>query len=108
MSHKIDEMVIVIVAAPQAGGMAIGRALALELGWPFVEASTGRESVGSVHAMIARTLGRREHMVIVFARLSPDEMDMLKGELKGVRFVHPDADTPASELIPRIRREFGF
>ena len=97
-----------IVAAPQAGGMAIGRALALDLGWPIVDASTGRESVASVHAMIARTLGRREHMVIVFARLSPGDMDALKGDLKGVRFVHPDADTPASELIPGIRREFGF
>jgi gluconate kinase len=120
-------MVIVIVAAPATGGMAIGRALASELGWPFVDASTGRESVASVHAMIARTLGRREHMVIACAALRPHEMGTLKGDLKTVRFVcleetanrasppddrddalRVDAATPSGELFAAIWREFGF
>jgi hypothetical protein len=120
-------MVIVIVAAPAAGGMAIGRALASELGWPFVDAGTGRESVASVHAMIARTLGRRDHLVIACAKLRPDEMEMLKGDLKGVRFVcldetadrgtppgeradalRFDAATPWGELFAAIWREFGL
>jgi gluconate kinase len=120
-------MVIVIVAAPAAGGTAIGRALASELGWTFVDASTGRDSVASVHAMIARTLGRREHMVIACPALRPHDVGTLKGDLKNVRFVRLeetanlgtpadewddalrfDAATPAGELFAAIWREFGL
>jgi hypothetical protein len=141
-------MVIVIVGAEAAGRIAIARALATELGWPFVDAETahppssagprpsallppasaGRTAwAAAVHAIIARTIERRERLVIACASVAPGERAILKAELKRVRFVYLDrgaraagpppglsevlsfdAAAPLSEVLPVIRREFGL
>lgn len=142
-------MVIVLVSEAPAGRLAMGRALASGLGWPLVDADTGRADTpagdrtsvaplrpsadrpsraASIHAVVARALGRREHLVMVAAALAPDDLDAVRGDLKNVRFVDLDGAPPpgsasvlegeaflrfdaavaAAEVLAAIRREFGL
>ncbi|MCC7416096.1 MAG: hypothetical protein IT176_03070 [Acidobacteria bacterium] len=116
MSHKIRRMVIVIVGG--AGSAGLARALASELGWPWIEADRLRTP-------LARAAGRRERLIVLHAALSRQEREQLHDEVRGVRFVYPHGvpgdvlegdfssairlgpglDLPAS--VSAIRRECG-
>jgi gluconate kinase len=140
-------MVIVFVGAGAGGRIAMGRALASELGWPFLDAEAVHAAThpggppsgvapragvdrtsrtAALHAIIARVIGRREHLVVACAPLAPGERESLKGDLRTVRFVDlggvlpagrlpdelpevvtVDAATPQAEVLGIIRREFG-
>jgi hypothetical protein len=127
VSHKIDLMVIVIAeqawpAAPTlertSASEGVGRALAADIGWPYVETE-------HVRPIVARVLERREHAVISAPPLSEPEERALAHEMRPVRFVHLDsaaaaaaagdtlaplvldASLPREQLLRRIRDEFG-
>lgn len=104
-------MVIVIVGAPAA----IGRALASELDWPYVDAT-------HVRPIVARAVNRREGAVVGCSSLPVRDREALHADLRAVRFVYLQADgafaafssavgltsgVPAAEAIGQIRREFG-
>ena len=112
----------VIVGPPSLEHTAAGtlvRALAADLGWPYVEGE-------HVRPIVARALGRREHAVVSAPALSEQEERALAGELRPVRFVHLRRPAPATQLdrttgpldldpaaphdqiLRRIRYEFGL
>jgi gluconate kinase len=92
-------MVIVLVAPPHTGQAALGRALAAELGWPYIEAD-------HLRPIAARAVDRREHIVVGSSGVSNAEREALHTDLRSIRFVDVD-DTPVAEAICNIRREFG-
>jgi gluconate kinase len=98
-------VVVILMSAAGAGAAAIGRALAQEVGWPLVHAPDPH----ALHAIVARTLGRREHAVVISVPLTATDQEIVRGDLHGVRFVDlaqpsgSDADT-----LRTIRREFGL
>lgn len=111
---------IVLMGAAGAGKTTIGRALAAELGWPCVEgddlhparnvekmrASTPLTDddrapwLAALHATIARTLGRRDHLVLSASALKRRYRDILRGSLRLVRFVYLEAQE--AELLRRL------
>jgi gluconokinase len=106
-------MVIVLMGAAGAGKTTLGKALAAELGWPFVEGDdyhtpehiaqmrrgeplTDAERapwLELLHEVIARAIERRESLVIACSALKARYRDVLAGGLKPVRFVHLTAET---------------
>ena len=62
-------------------GVCIAHALAAEVDWPVAEWPAPQ----AIHAMVARTLGRREHLVITSAPMTSDDRQIVRGELSGVR-----------------------
>jgi hypothetical protein len=118
---------VIVIAAPVAPtpagrsageGEALARALAADIGWPFIETV-------DVRPIVARVLGRREHAVISAPALSEQERRALAHDLRPVRFVHLDgasatneSDTPGplvldpawprEQLLLKIRDEFGL
>jgi gluconokinase len=101
-------MVIVIMGAAGAGKTTIGRALAAELGWRFVEGDEAhprrniekmhagipltdadREPwLATLHAIAARAGSRREHVIIACSALKERYRVTLRGDLHPVRFVY--------------------
>ena len=101
---------------PAAGVMAIGRALAAEIGWRFVDerdshapatlARTpgGRLIAGSERFLwlpvfretIAGAVNRREHIVAVSPTLTDADRQALRGGLRPIRFVSLQALTRSS------------
>ncbi len=95
-----------------SGKTLIGRALAAELGWRFVdgddlhsEANVAKMRAGiplddndraawlqALHGIIARALDRREHLVVACSALKERYRQTLRGGLRQVRFVHLAAD----------------
>lgn len=95
-----------------SGKTTIGRALAAELGWRFVDAddyhtraSIEKMTAGqpltdadrapwlaALHTLIAHALDRREHLVLACSALKEDYRRALRGGLRQVRFVHLVAD----------------
>jgi len=91
-----------------AGKTTVGRALAAALGWPFVDgddrhspANVEKMRAGaalsdadrapwlaSLHAAIARTLDRREHLVVACSALKRSYRDVLRGDARRLRFVY--------------------
>jgi len=118
-------VVIVLMGAAGAGKTTIGRALAADLGWPFVEgdehhppANIAKMRAGvaltdadrapwlaDLHAVIARTLDRREHRVLACSALTHEYRDILRGSCRPVRFVHLKA--PETELRHRLSSRPG-
>jgi len=105
-------MVIVVMGAAGAGKTTIGRALAVELGWRFVEGDD-YHSAAAVAKMRGGTplndadrapwlanllrsepaaVERREHAVIACWALKQRYRDVLRGALRGVRFVYLKAN----------------
>lgn len=95
-----------------SGKTMIGRALAAELGWRFVDADDyhTREHVekmrrgeplsdsdrapwlAALHGALARAIDRREHLVLACSALRERYRRTLRGGLRPVRFVHLTAD----------------
>ncbi len=101
-------MVIIVMGAAGAGKTTIGRALATELGWRFVDAddlhsehSVAKMRAGlsldepdrapwiaRVHAAIARAVDRREPTVVACSALKKRYRHALGGDLHPIRFVY--------------------
>ena len=94
---------MILIGRAGGGAAAIAHALAAEIGWPVVA------DPRALHAMVARTLGRREHLIITSAPITPDDQQTVRGELLGVRFVDLAEQRGDPDAIVRaIRREFGL
>lgn len=98
-----------------SGKTTVGRALAAALQWPYVDADDfhSRENVAkmrsghaltdadrapwlaSLHAAIARAIGRREPLVLACSALKHSYRRALAADLRTVRFVHLTAPEPA-------------
>ena len=116
-------MVIVVMGSLLPERSRLGKELAADLGWPFVDAgSSGDGWRQEMRALIERTLDRRDHLVIVCPaqRVADSES---RGGMRQVRFISlsdspteplPDDDAirfdgsqEPSTLVPLIRRELG-
>jgi hypothetical protein len=99
------KVVVILMGAAGSRQTTIGRALAETLGWPLVDAHAPE----ALHLAVARTLGRREHLVATSAPLSPTDQDTVRGDLYGVRFVDlTDQRDGPEEIVGAIQREFGL
>jgi gluconokinase len=100
-------MVIIVMGVTGSGKTTVGTALAAELGWRFVEgdqlhppANVAKMRAGmalndadrapwlaAVHAIMARAIDRREHLVVACSALKERYRETLGGDLRPVRFV---------------------
>lgn len=87
------------------GAAIIAHALAAEVGWPVVE----WPEPGALRAIVARTLGRREHLVITSVPITSHDQPIVRDDLHGVRFVNlaDHRGTPA-DIVRTIRGDFGL
>ena len=98
------KVVVILMDAARAVRVAVGQALADELGWPLTEG----DGPGALHAFVTHTLGRREHLVIATAQLAAEDQQIVRGDRRGVRFVDLAAPgQPRDAIVAWIRREFG-
>lgn len=108
-----------------SGKTLVGRALAAELGWRFVEGddyhpqanvSKMREGhalddvdraprLAALHGVIARAIDRREHLVVACSALKERYRETLRGGLHPIRFTHLAAD--AATLRKRLESRHG-
>jgi len=113
------------MGAAGAGKTTIGAALAAELGWPFVDGDDRHPPgnvekmhagialtdvdrapwLASLHATMARTLDRREHLVLACSALKRAYRESLRGNLRAVRFVYLKASEAA--LMRRLSTRVG-
>jgi gluconokinase len=105
-------VVVIVMGVAGSGKTLIGRALAAELGWPFVDAddlhpetNVAKMAAGmplsdadrapwleALHAVIARALDRRQHLVLACSALKERSRQVLRGGRHPIRFVHLIAD----------------
>jgi gluconokinase len=105
-------MVIIVMGAAGAGKTTVGRALAQELGWPFVDAdqyhsaanvlkighgdgltdADRHEWLRRLRAEVARAIERRQHMVMACSALKGLYRETLRAGLARVRFAYLKAD----------------
>ncbi len=105
-------MVVILIGVAGAGKTTIGRALAGELGWRFIDgddwhtpAAVAKMRGGialtdadrapwlaALHGIIAAALDRREHLVLACSALHERYRVALRGTLPSVRFVYLRAD----------------
>jgi gluconate kinase len=98
-------VVVILMGVAGDGAAIIAHTLAPQIGWPVVEWPALR----TPPAMVARTLGRREHLLITSAPLGAAEQETVRGDLPGVRFVDlTDRRGEPDEIARAIRREFGL
>jgi gluconokinase len=118
-------VVIIVMGAAGAGKTTIGRALAAELGWPFIEGDDRHPAanvekiragqpltdadrapwLAALHATIARAVDRREPLVMACSALKRRYREILRGNCRGVRFVFLNA--ARSELASRLTSRAG-
>lgn len=118
-------MVIVLMGAAGSGKSTVGRALAADLGWLFVDGDdhhsadhrlqmrqgqglTDAQRAGwlrQLHDIIERVMSRREHAVVACSALKEAHRDALRGDLRPVRFVFLKA--PRAVLEARLERRQG-
>lgn len=96
-------MVIIVMGAQGAGKSTVGKALATDLGWLFMDSDAGRAGLGDLRAAMMRAMARREHVVIAYPALKTAERDALRGDLRPVRFVYLKA--PRQLLEARLERQ---
>ena len=116
-------MVIVLMGPAGAGKTTVGKALAADLGWTFVDgddyhspANVSRMQSGvglsdserdawlrDLHALIAQSMGRRDQMVLACSALKAGYRDVLRGDLRPVRFVYLKAPRPVLESRLELR-----
>ena len=107
-------MVVIVIGTAGSGKTTVGQALARQLAWRFVEGDDyhSPESIAKMrdgtplndgdrlpwlarlHAIAAAAIDRREHAVIACSALKQRYRDLLRGTLRGVRFVYLKADEP--------------
>ena len=100
-----------------AGKTTVGHALAVELGWRFVEGDDAHPAknvrkmhagipltdadrepwLASLHAIVAHAIDRREHTVMTCSALKRRYREQLRGGLRGVRFVYLRVALPLLE-----------
>jgi gluconokinase len=105
-------VVVIMMGVAGSGKTTIGRLLAAELGWRFVEGDelhtaaaveqmragrpltdADRESwIASLHAIIAAAADRREPLILSCSALKERYRRTLRGDLHRVRFVYLKAD----------------
>jgi gluconokinase len=105
-------VVVIVMGVAGAGKTTIGRALAAEFGWRFVEGDelhtpaaveqmragialtdADRESwIAALHGIIAAATNRRESLVLSCSALKERYRKALRGDLRRVRFVYLEAD----------------
>jgi gluconokinase len=105
-------VIVFLVGAAGSGKSTVGQALARCTGWPFVEgddyhapASIAKMRAGiplndndrtpwlvRLHAIAAGAIDRREHKIITCSALKERYRDLLRGPLRGSRFVYLKAD----------------
>lgn len=108
------------MGAAGAGKTTIGRALAAELGWTFVDGDDHHPSrniekmhasvplgdaerapwLSALRAVALRALDRREHTVMACSALRRQHRDILRGGLDRMRFVYLQAGE--AELLRRL------
>ena len=107
-------MVVFVIGAAGAGKTTVGQAVARELSWPFVEGDDYHSPdaiakmrrgtplndadrapwLARLHAVAAAAIDRREHAVIACSALKQRYRELLRGTLRGVRFVFLEASEP--------------
>ena len=105
-------MVVFVIGAAGAGKTTVGQTMARELGWRFVEgddyhapAAVAKMRGGTplndadrapwlakLHAVAEAAVDRREDLVIACSALKQRYRDVLRGSLRGVRFVYLNAN----------------
>ena len=118
-------MVVILMGAAGSGKTTVGRALAADVRWAYVEGDEHhparniekmhagipltdedrRPWLAALHALIARALDRREHGVMACSALKRAYRDMLRGNCYPVRFVYLQA--PERELLRRLSTRAG-
>jgi gluconokinase len=116
-------MVVIVLGVAGVGKTTVGRALAQQFSWRFVDADdlhspaaiakmrTGvplsdvdrAPWLAALHAVVATALERREPLVLACSALKQRYRDTLRGTLRTVRFVYLEADeaTLAERLAHR-------
>jgi gluconokinase len=116
-------MVVIVLGAAGAGKTTVGRALAQQFHWRFVDADDLHSPsaiakmragvpltdadrapwLASLHTVVATALDRREPLVLACSALKQRYRDILRGGLPNVRFVYLEADeaTLAERLAHR-------
>jgi gluconokinase len=104
-------MVIVVMGPAGSGKSTVGSALAADLGWPFIEGDDHHPAenvhlmqagqaladehrmpwLRDLHEIIGRVMNRREHAVIACSALKAGYRDLLRGDLRPVRFIYLQA-----------------
>jgi gluconokinase len=107
-------VVVILIGASGSGKTTVGNALSRQTGFRFVEGDDyhSPESIAKMragtpltdadripwlarlHAVAAAVLDRREHAVIACSALKQRYRELLRGALRGVRFVYLKADEP--------------
>jgi gluconokinase len=118
-------MVIVLMGPAGAGRSTVGEALAGRLGWRFVDAddyhSAGNIAkmrrglplddadragwLRDVHAIVARAVDRREHLVLACSALTRRHRAQIVDGLRTVRFVY--LKVPGDVLRQRLEHRHG-
>jgi len=118
-------VVVILIGVAGSGKTTIGRALARQLAWRFVEGDDyhSPESIAKMrdgtplndsdrlpwlarlHAVAAAAIDRREHAVIACSALKQRYRDLLRGTLRGVRFVYLKTDEPTLRARLEQRRQ---
>jgi gluconokinase len=118
-------VVVIVMGAAGAGKTTVGQALAAALGWCFVEGddyhsveavakmrggqpltdTDRRPWLAALHAVIDAAIARREAAVVTCSALHERYREVLRGTLRGVRFVYLKAD--AATLRDRLTTRTG-
>ena len=89
----------------EVGTALVASALAAALDWRILDARDPR----SIRAEVARTLGRREHLVVAAGPLTAENQQAIRGDLHGVRFVDlATSQGDEHDIVRAIRDEFGL